>query len=1137
MAIEEHDHDNRYYTREEIQDILSELVPGEKGDPGPRGFKGDKGDPGDDGPQGARGLQGIQGPRGLTGPDGPIGPRGVKGDKGDKGDKGNDGVAGPTGPQGPAGAQGVKGDKGDKGVKGDKGDKGEDGYVGRDGADGLRGVIGPYGQKGDPGAPGIKGDRGLQGLQGPQGTKGEKGDPGFSGRGVFTSYVFKTATSKPPTPTGGNYANPNPTDSSWNDTPQSAEGTIYMSQRIFTSDGLAPQTPTWSEPSLVADSATIEFMWSEIYSNPGTPDTHPANWTDDTTPNTVWMAVNTYNNGMWGEWKVVKIKGENGSDGSSNSGMVEVRYAKNGSTTVPPALSKTSRNPAGWTLSGVSAAVGEYVWFTQAVINVADNSLFQEWSEPMRASGIPGNDGTNGSVGISVFKSVVFTKTTNTNAPATPTGGSYSNPIPTTAGWSDGVPNGDGALYMSTRIFTSNGQAPQQSTWTTPSLASDSADIDIEWSSVQLNPGNPTANPGNWTNVGSTASIYMAVRTKTNGVWSNWTISKIKGENGKDGIDGTDGNDGSDGKDAFYLDLSNENASVAATFEGVVTGTIPTTKATVYKGDEIDTGWTFSAVFNGCTGTINTSTGQITMSTMGSDTASVVITATKPVHSPLTATYSLTKVRPGAPGEDAVVYYLAPSDNYVKVSKTGVVTPSSITCSKYKKVGAQDAVITSEMTLRYSIDGNADVAYAGAITVLATHSKITFKLFNASNQLIDAETVLVIKDGNDGTPGQNGDSIEVMYLVTNRGDAAPSLTDPRWTSVLPIVVGSQTVWLKQRTKFGVGGYGDWLGPIKMTGEDGDSFSGPSMSYRGDWASNKIYSGNLYVVDVVKYLPNGKGYIARSDAGEIPAGILPTNTNYWNEFTANIDSVFTDFLFSYKGYIQDLNVGQIQTGVPPSTIPSPTLDGERTTIGFQPAAPDPTSVFSRHHPRGYYPSGRIMWILTFISAANAITLNGVTFSNTGALIFYKDENTSPVHSIIDTKSKEGITLNTDPYWTTERFYQLKAITDFDDPFSASDYSTVLSDRPTPSGTLYYLYHAGENENKLNNEVFQKYHTEQKKYFNNLIPNGYYIKGNSNGSIAEANGSTRQWTHTIYKMWNGRIVEKFYDGSTIYIDLEW
>ena len=133
--------------------------------------------------------------------------------------------------------------------------------------------------------------------------------------------------------------------------------------------------------------------------------------------------------------------------------------------------------------------------------------------------------------GLGVFKSIVFKRFSS--EPSTPTGGSYLSPVP--SGWSDGIPSGTEQIWMSTRVFTSNGESPQTSEWTTPQMASDTPDIDFEYSWIITNPGNPTDNPGNWSNEATENSIWMAVRKKSIGTWSSWEISKIKGEDGEDG--------------------------------------------------------------------------------------------------------------------------------------------------------------------------------------------------------------------------------------------------------------------------------------------------------------------------------------------------------------------------------------------------------------------------------------------------------------------------------------------------------------------------------------------------------------------------------------------------------------------------
>ena len=59
---------------------------------------------------------------------------------------------------------------------------------------------------------------------------------------------------------------------------------------------------------------------------------------------------------------------------------------------------------------------------------------------------------------------------------------------------------------MSTRIFTSDGQAPQDAYWSTPGVLTDTADIDFEFSAVAI-PGDPTNNPSNWHNTATSDDI------------------------------------------------------------------------------------------------------------------------------------------------------------------------------------------------------------------------------------------------------------------------------------------------------------------------------------------------------------------------------------------------------------------------------------------------------------------------------------------------------------------------------------------------------------------------------------------------------------------------------------------------------
>ena len=218
--------------------------------------------------------------------------------------------------------------------------------------------------------------------------KGDKGETSFK------SLVFKRSATKPSKPTGGSYASPVP--SGWSDGIPSGTDTIWMSSRIFTTDGQAPQQSAWTAVQLMSDTESFDVEFSPVVSNPGNPTDNPDDWYDPTTDpsadweNMIWMATRTKNNGVWGNWEITKVKGEKGS-----------------------------------------------------------------------------------------FKSRVF-KRTNTDISGTrPTGGTYDSPIPTSGGWTDGIPSGDAILWSSVRTFDVGGGTTE---WSLPVQETDTATLDIEFS-------------------------------------------------------------------------------------------------------------------------------------------------------------------------------------------------------------------------------------------------------------------------------------------------------------------------------------------------------------------------------------------------------------------------------------------------------------------------------------------------------------------------------------------------------------------------------------------------------------------------------------------------------------------------------
>lgn len=116
----------------------------------------------------------------------------------------------------------------------------------------------------------------------------------------------------------------------------------------------------------------------------------------------IWTrSVINYTNGNSITTEAICVTGEKGETGDDgiNGDYFEYRYAVNGSRSTPPSLSKTSRNPSGWSTTVPTVGNLQYLWFTVAKINGETNSLIQNWSTPARQTPYDGVDGRNGDTG------------------------------------------------------------------------------------------------------------------------------------------------------------------------------------------------------------------------------------------------------------------------------------------------------------------------------------------------------------------------------------------------------------------------------------------------------------------------------------------------------------------------------------------------------------------------------------------------------------------------------------------------------------------------------------------------------------------------------------------------------------------
>lgn len=116
----------------------------------------------------------------------------------------------------------------------------------------------------------------------------------------------------------------------------------------------------------------------------------------------IWTrSVINYTNGNSITTEAICVTGEKGETGDDgiNGDYFEYRYAVNGSRSTPPSLSKTNRNPSGWSTTVPTVGNLQYLWFTVAKINGETNSLIQNWSTPARQTPYDGVDGRNGDTG------------------------------------------------------------------------------------------------------------------------------------------------------------------------------------------------------------------------------------------------------------------------------------------------------------------------------------------------------------------------------------------------------------------------------------------------------------------------------------------------------------------------------------------------------------------------------------------------------------------------------------------------------------------------------------------------------------------------------------------------------------------
>lgn len=312
--------------------------------------------------------------------------------------------------------------------------------------------------------------------------------------------------------------------------------------------------------------------------------------------------------------------------------------------------------------------------------------------------------------------------------------------------------------------------------------------------------------------------------------------------------------------------------------------------------------------------------------------------------------FSITKLTDGDP---AIIYDLLPSDNSVKKNPDGSYSVSSISCVLRKTDGKNAPVQVNTLlegyTMMRKIDSGSEVAYTigSSLSITSANTSITFSLY-CNGQLVDRETILVLRNGDkgepgdDGRPGDKGDPGENAYTYsispaqfnigkTSTGSLQPSsftctcykngnntqqTETARWyayrsndnnswsqydsktsySATFSVSVSSSYKYYKIVAKpyDGI----ECVAYAQVVEDGADGTQGPVGAMpraRGKYSSSTTYVYNSEYRDIV-YTDDGRVWMVKS-YGQSFSNVAPPNSSYWVEgnkqiFTA-IDTALID----------------------------------------------------------------------------------------------------------------------------------------------------------------------------------------------------------------------------------------------------
>lgn len=605
------------------------------------------------------------------------------------------------------------------------------------------------------------------------------------------STAFIRSVETPSAPSGGSYSSPNPTTDGWSDgIPPTGDGRLWASSAIFYPE---VSGATWSTPAPMTDTSTsdVEFCPYDGIPNVPSETVGKEDWNlapAETRPNAstkLWFDINRNSdltkeeqaamkwraeckieNGKRGTWWIFKAKGEDGTS-FTPKGSAEAHFDSE------TAFAAATRIAGKYYLVDSTPNAKLYLWDGS---NAVEQTVEDNWAYTTADFTLWVKSGV---------KWVSFGKIQGPQGPQGPQGDSawsYAvvadiNAIPVN---SQGLP-----LITSFKLTKRIMHGSEIVAGTGYSISySIVAKVDGKEQEVKI---------------GSTDEDSLTVSLST---VSSFVISKVScylldSSNTKvHAITLYPLKNGSNGEDSIRLDLSNEMDAVAADENGNITSRLCSTLVSLFKGTERIT-LTKDKVSATNSDSYNNDV-NITENTDGSvkvDYAVRGLGGNEALTETITVSYNGTdykadftivaqkqgvKGNTGAPGNDAVLYQLNPSDTALVFARgsSGNFTETSktITCGLLSIVGNETTVVTNEtqnpynLYLYYSLDGGenyTNVKFNANITVSNTADSVKLVLSSyhygssvtGSNMnkeyTLDTETIPVIKEGRKGDAGDS----------------------------------------------------------------------------------------------------------------------------------------------------------------------------------------------------------------------------------------------------------------------------------------------------------------------------------------------------------------------------------------------